>query len=166
MYGTALALRTEKSRFFRAAEPDAQNSVDNLIMTRVFQIVFRQHFVTYSGQQREDGSTMRYAKALPRDFRFLPGLHGARRTGASHPMQKHHGTRDEGNTTHALLARRVVFRCHLSSRWLCRSRSSTAISQTATTLLVLDEAKIVVAQHRSCSHKSTQSQQPRTNGSW
>ena len=39
-----------------------------------------------------------------------------------------------------------------SSRWLCRSRSSTAISQTATTLLVLDEAKIVVAQHRSCSH--------------
>ena len=39
-----------------------------------------------------------------------------------------------------------------SSRWLGRSRSSTAISQTATTFLVLDEAKIVVAQHRSCSH--------------
>ena len=39
-----------------------------------------------------------------------------------------------------------------SSSWLCRSRSSTAISQTATTFLVLDEAKLVVAQHRSCSH--------------
>ena len=39
-----------------------------------------------------------------------------------------------------------------SSRLLCRSRPPTAISQTATTLLVLDEAKIVVAQHRSCSH--------------
>ena len=35
------ALRTEKSFYFRAAKPDAQNSVDNLIMTRVFQIVFR-----------------------------------------------------------------------------------------------------------------------------
>ena len=34
----------------------------------------------------------------------------------------------------------VVF----SFRWLCRSRSSTPISQTATALLVLDEAKIVV----------------------
>ena len=58
-------------------------------------------------------STMWYAKALPRDFRFLPGLHGARRTGASQPMQKQHGTRDEGNTTHTLHARRVVFRCRL-----------------------------------------------------
>ena len=38
-------------------------------------------------QQREDGSTMRYAKALPRDFCFLPGLHGSHRTGASQPMQ-------------------------------------------------------------------------------
>ena len=47
---------------------------------------------------------------------------------------------------HTLHARRVVF----SSRWLCRSRLLT-ISQTATTLLVLDEAKNVVAQHRSCS---------------
>ena len=36
------SLRTEKSRFFRAVKPDVQNSVDNLIMTRVFQIVFRQ----------------------------------------------------------------------------------------------------------------------------
>ena len=92
--------------FFRAAKPDAQNSVDNLIMTRVFQIVFRQQVITYSGtQQREDGSTMRYAKAHPRDFRFLPGLHGARRTGASQPMQKKHGTRDEGNTTHTYASR-------------------------------------------------------------
>ena len=56
---------------------------------------------------------MRYAKVLPRDFRFLPGLHGARRTGASQPMQKQHRTRDEGNTMHALHAKRVVFRCHL-----------------------------------------------------
>ena len=100
--------------FFRAAKPDAQNSVDNLIMTRVFQIVFRQQVITYSGtQQREDGSTMRYAKAHPRDFRFLPGLHGARRTGASQSMQKQHGTREEGNTTHTLHARRVVCKCHL-----------------------------------------------------
>ena len=93
---------------------------------------------------------MRYAKALLRDFRFLPGLHGACRTGAPQPMQKQHGTRDEGNTTHTLhdINKRVVS----FSRWLCRSRrSSTANSQT-TTLLVLDEAKIVVAQHRSCSH--------------
>ena len=53
---------------------------------------------------------MRYAnKAFPRDFRFLSGLHGARRTGASQPMQKQHGTRDEGNTTHRLHARMVVF---------------------------------------------------------
>ena len=48
---------------------------------------------------------MRYAKALPRDFRFLAGLHGARRTGASQPMQKQHGTRDEENTTHTLHAK-------------------------------------------------------------
>ena len=46
-------------------------------------------------------------------FRFLPGLHGARRTGASQPMQKQQGTRDEGNTTHKLHARRVVCRCRL-----------------------------------------------------
>ena len=79
-------------------------------MTGVFRIVFRQQVITTTGtQQREDGSTMWYAKALLRDFRFLPGLHGARRTGASQPMQKQHGTRDEGNTTHALHARRVVF---------------------------------------------------------
>ena len=57
---------------------------------------------------------MRYAKkALPRDFRLLPGLHGAGRTGASQPMQKQHGTRDEGNTTHTLHAWRVVFSCRL-----------------------------------------------------
>ena len=29
-------------------------------------------------QQREDGSTMRYAEALPIDFRFLPGLLGTK----------------------------------------------------------------------------------------
>ena len=56
---------------------------------------------------------MRYAKALQRDFRFLPGLHGARRTGASQPTQNQHGARDEGNTTHTLHAWRVVFRCHI-----------------------------------------------------
>ena len=83
-------------------------------MIRVFQIVFRQQVITNTGtQQREDGSTMWYAKALPRDFRFLPGLHGARRTGTSQPMQKPHGARDEGNTTYTLHARRVVFRCNL-----------------------------------------------------
>ena len=111
-YGTFL--RTENERFFRAAKPNAQNSIDNLIMIRVFQIFFGQQVVTNTGtQQREDGSTMRYAKALPRNFRFLPGLHGARRTGASQPMQKQHGTREEANTTHTLHARRVVFGCHL-----------------------------------------------------
>ena len=46
---------------------------------------------------------------------FLHGLHGARRTRAFQPMQKQHGTRDEGNTTHTPQAnnRKVVFRCHL-----------------------------------------------------
>ena len=83
-------------------------------MTRVFQVVCRQQVITSTGtQQRKDGSTMRYAKALPRDFCFLPRLHGARRTGASQPIQKQHGTRDEGNTTHTLHARRVVFTCRL-----------------------------------------------------
>ena len=66
-------------------------------------------------------------------------------------MQKQHGIRDEGNTTHTLHARRVVLGVTFSSSWLCRSRSSTAISQTATTLPVLDETKIVVAQQRNCS---------------
>ena len=88
---------------------------------------------------------MRSAKALPRDFRFLPGLYGARRTGVSQPMQEQHGTREEGNTTHTLHARRV------SSFPLAGCvdlvHQQLAISQTATTLLVLDEAKIVVAQH-------------------
>ena len=58
---------------------------------------------------------MRYAKALPRDFRFLSGLHGARRTGSSQPMQNQHGTRDEAKMTHTLHAinRRIVFRCRL-----------------------------------------------------
>ena len=74
-------------------------------------------------------------------FRFLPGLHGARRTEASQPMQKQHGTREEGNTTHTLHARRV------SSFPLAGCvdlvHQQLAISQTATTLLVLDEANIV-----------------------
>ena len=123
-------------------------------MTRVFQIVFRQQVITNTGtQQREDGSTMRYAKALPRGFPFLPGLHGARRTGASQPICRSSmvlATRETRRIRFTLggLSQGVVF----SSRWLCRSRLSTAFSQTATTLLVLDEAKIVVAQHRSCSH--------------
>ena len=68
---------------------------------------------------------MRYAKALPMNFRFLPGLHGARRTGASQPMQKQHGAKRE--TQHIRftlggLSLGVIF----SSRWLCRSRSSRA----------------------------------------
>ena len=131
--------------FFRAAKPDAQNSVGNLIMTRVFQIVFRHQVITNAGtQQREDGSTMRYAKkALPRDFRLLPGLHGAGRTGASQPMQKQHGTRDEGNTAHTLHARRLVLTCRLLPLAVSISFINSYISQTATTLLVLDEANIV-----------------------
>ena len=154
-------MRTEKSRFFRAAEPDAQNSVDNLIMTRVFQIVFRQQVITYT-EQREDGSTMWYAKALPRDFRFLPGLHGAGDTGASQPIQNQHGTRDEGNTTHIFHARRVVFRCCLFLPL------AVSISFVSSYLPDGDypprsrRGKNVVAQHRN----STQSQQLRPNGSW
>ena len=35
-------MRTENERFFRAAKPNAHNSIDNLIMIRVFQIVFGQ----------------------------------------------------------------------------------------------------------------------------
>ena len=96
---------------------------------------------------------MRYAKALQRDFRFLPGLHGARRTGASQSMQKQHGTRDEGNTTHTLHARRVVFRCHLFlSLVVSISFINSYLPDGDYTLLVLDEANIVDAQHRSCSH--------------
>ena len=111
-FGTAL--RTENERFCsgrktRRTEFGLQPYHDQSV-----QIVFRQQVITCTGtQQREDGSTMRYAKALPRDFRFFPGLHGARRTGASQPMQKQHGTRDEGNATHTLHARSVVFGCHL-----------------------------------------------------
>ena len=56
---------------------------------------------------------MRYAIALPRDFLFLPGQHGTRRTGASQPMQEQHATRDEGHTTHSFNVKSVVFRCHL-----------------------------------------------------
>ena len=66
-------------------------------MTRVFHIVFRHE------------STMRYAKALAMDVRFLPGLHRARRTESSQPMQQQHGIRDEGTTTRTLHGRRVVF---------------------------------------------------------
>ena len=102
---------------------------------------------------REDGSTIRYAKALPRDFRFLPDLHGARRTGASQPMQKQHGTCDEGNTTHTLHARRVAFRCHLFlSLAVSISSISSYLPDGDYTLLVLDEASIAVVQHCSCSH--------------
>ena len=77
-------------------------------------------------------------------FRFLPGLHGARRTEASQPMQKQHGSRDEGNTAHTLHAihRRVVFRCRI---FVPLTVSTSFINNTyfppATTLLVLDEAK-------------------------
>ena len=124
-YGTFL--RTDNERFFRAAKPNAQNSIDNLIMIRVFQIVFGQQVVTYTGtQQREDGSTMRYAKALPRNFRFLPGLHGARRTGASQPCRSSMvlAKRETQHMRFTLggLSLGIIF----SSRWLCRSRSSTA----------------------------------------
>ena len=115
-----------RKRTFFSGRKTKRTEFDNLIMIRVFQIVFGQQVVTNTGtQQREDGSTMRYAKALPMNFRFLPGLHGARRTGASQPMQKQHGTKRE--TQHIRftlggLSLGVIF----SSRWLCRSRSSTA----------------------------------------
>ena len=160
-------MRTENERFFGAAKPNAQNSIDNLIMIRVFQIVFGQQVVTNTGtQQREDGSTMRYAKALPRNFRFLPGLHGARRTGASQPMQKQHGTREEGNTTHTLHARRVVFRCHLFL--------SLAVSISFINSYLPDgdypprprRGKNCGCATSQLLSSSTRSEQPRPNGSW
>ena len=95
---------------------------------------------------------MGYAKSLPRDFRFLPGLHGAlvapehlSPCGSSVVLV----TTETRHIRFTLggLSLRAVF----SYLWLCRSRSSTAICETVTTLLVLDEAKIVVAQHRNCS---------------
>ena len=77
-------------------------------MTRVFRIFFGQQVLTNT-QQREDGSTMRYAvrESATERMRFIPG---ARCTGASQPMQKQQDTRDVGSTTHTLHARRVVFR--------------------------------------------------------
>ena len=162
-------MRTEKSIFSRAAKPDAMNSVDNLIMTRVFQIILRQQVITNSGtQQREDGSTMQYAKALPRDFRFLPGLHGARRTGASQPIQKEHGTRDEGNTTRTLHTGSVVFRCRLC---LPLAVSISFINSS----LADDDYPPRRRRGKNCccatsqllsETRSRQSQQPRPNGSW
>ena len=103
-----------------------------LTMTRVVQIVLRQQVITNTGtQQREDGSTMRHV---------APEHLSPCRTSLVL------ATRETRHIRFTLggLSLGVVF----SSRWLCRSRSSTAISQTATTLLVLDGAKIVVAQHR------------------
>ena len=58
-------------------------------------------------------------------------------------MQKQHGTRDEGNTAHTLHARRLVLTCRLLPLAVSISFINSYISQTATTLLVLDEANIV-----------------------
>ena len=85
---------------------------------------------------------MRYAKALPRDFRFLPGHMGPVAPEHLSPCKSSMvlPTRETRHMrfTRGGLSLSVIF----SSRWLCRSRSSTAISETATTLLVLDEAKL------------------------
>ena len=129
--------------FFRAAKPDAQNSVGNLIMTRVFQIVFRHQVITNAGtQQREDGSTMRYAKRFLEIFASSLDSTGIDATVHLSPSRSSMvlATRVTRNIRFTLggLSLGVIF----SSRWICRSRSSTAISQTATTLLVLDEEKL------------------------
>ena len=94
---------------------------------------------------------MRYAKAHPRDFRF--SLDYMELVAPEHlsPSKRSMvlATRETRHVrfTLGVLSLGVVF----ASRWLCRSRSSTALSLTTTTLLVVDEAKIVVAQHRNCS---------------
>ena len=63
-------------------------------------------------------------------------------------MQKHHGTRDEGNTTHTLHARRVVFRCRL---FLPLAVSTSFINSCLPDGdYVLDEVNFVVAQNRNC----------------
>ena len=107
-------LREPKTNVFFGPQNQTHRIRSTTLSRPEFFRLFLDNKITNSGtQQREDGSTMRYAKALPRDFRFLPGPHGARRTRASQPMQKQHATRDEGNTTHTLHARRVVCRCHI-----------------------------------------------------
>ena len=95
-------------------------------MTRVFQIVLGQQVLTDT-PQREEGSTMRYAKALPRYFRFLPGLHGVVAPEHLSPCRSSMvlATRETRSISFTLggLSSGVVF----SSRWLRRSRSSTAL---------------------------------------
>ena len=45
----------KRTFFSRAAKPDAQNSVENLITTRVFHIVFRQEVIANTGTQTAGG---------------------------------------------------------------------------------------------------------------
>ena len=89
-----LLLGTENDRNSRSSKPDVQDSVGNLIMTRIFQIIFGHQVLTniqIFNSEREDGSTMRYAKAPPRDFRYLP-------RGCKEFVAPEHLS-DEGNTT-------------------------------------------------------------------
>ena len=121
-------------------------------MTRAFQIVFGQQVITNTGtQQREDASTMRYAKRFRATFASSLDYMGLVAPEHLSPCKSSMvlATRETQHIRFTLggSSLGVIF----SSRWLCRSRSSTAISQTATTLLVLDMEKLVVAQHRNCS---------------
>ena len=127
-------------------------------MTRFFQVVFRQQRVSYhilrilvfnSGRiVAPCGTRKRFRDifASPVDYMGLVAPEHLSPCRSSMLL----ATRETRHIRFTLggLSSGVIF----SSRWLCRSRSSTAISQTATTFLVLDEAKIVVAQHRSYSH--------------
>ena len=101
-----LLLGTENMIDSRHSKPDAQDSVDNLIITRIFQIGFGQQVLTniqIFNSEREDGSTMRYAKAPPRDFRYLP-------RGCKEFVAPEHLS-DEGNTTRSFTLEGCVCLC-------------------------------------------------------
>ena len=76
--------KPKKLRNYGALKPDAQNWVDNVIMTEIFQIAFRQQscdksVYNYSSRSTVVAGGMHAAcgtvrEAPPVVFRFLPGL--------------------------------------------------------------------------------------------
>ena len=123
-------MRTEKSRFFRAAEPDAQNSVDNFIMTRVLFYCFRQQAIAYPGALVLNSERMLVPCGTRKLFREIvaSSLDSMGRVAPEHlsPCRSSMvlATRETRHIRVTLggLSSGVIF----SSRWLCRSRSSTA----------------------------------------
>ena len=121
-------MRTENERFFRAAKPNAQNSIDNLIMIRVFQIVFGQQvsqiLVLNSGRMVAPCGTrikrFREIFASSLDYMGLVAPEHLSPCRSSMVLAK----RETQHIRFTLggLSLGVLF----SSRWLCRSRSSTA----------------------------------------